>query len=94
MSAPVTAEELAEVIEGSDVEIAVRLARGLAATIARMAKIDADRDALAATVERLIREAGAIRNDERQRAEEEHKALEDAGRQRDANRIERLEGLT
>lgn len=89
---PVTAEELSEIIEGSDVEIAVRLARGLAATIARMAKIDADRDALAATVERLIREAGAIRNDERQRAEEEHRALADEGRQRDANRIERLEG--
>jgi len=45
-----------------------------------------------ATVERLIREAGAIRLDERQRAEAEHRALADEGRQRDANRIERLEG--
>ena len=52
----------------------------------------AERDALAATVERLIREAGAIRLDERRRAKAEHEALEDAGRQRDANRIERLEG--
>lgn len=57
-----------------------------------LAERTAERDALAATVERLIREAGAIRLDERQRAKAEHEALEDAGRQRDANRIERLEG--
>lgn len=57
-----------------------------------LAERTAERDALAATVERLIREAGTVRNDERKRAEEEHKALVDEGRQRDANRIERLEG--
>lgn len=66
------------------------------ATNARLAiiceHVQKDLEERTATVERLIREAGAIRADERKRAEAEHKALDDGGRQRDANRIERLEG--
>lgn len=65
---------------------------GYAQALRDLAERTAERDALAATVERLIREASAIRADERKRAEDEHKALDDEGRQRDANRIERLEG--
>lgn len=64
---------------------ATRLARDLT-------ERTAERDALAADVERLIREAGAVRLEERQRAKAEHESLADEGRQRDANRIERLEG--
>ncbi len=51
----------------------------------------AERDALAATVERLIREAGAVRLDERQRAKAEHESLADEGRQRCERRCEELE---
>ena len=50
-----------------------------------------DKEALAATVERLIREAGAVRLDERQRAKAEHEALADQGRQRCERRCEELE---
>lgn len=52
---------------------------------------EAERDALAATVERLIREAGAVRLDERQRAKAEHDSLADQGRQRCERRCEELE---
>ena len=98
---PVATEELAHVASLGDSTVAAnewyaengpRLLRDLSDTIHERDEFEAERDALAATVERLIREAGAIRLDERQRAKAEHEALEDAGRQRDANRIERLEG--
>ncbi len=50
-----------------------------------------ERDALAATVERLIREAGDIRNDERQRAKAEHDGALDSAHQHALNRAEQLE---
>ena len=73
MSAPVTAEELAEIIDGSDVEIAVRLARDLAAERARTAEIEADRDALAAKIETMLRDE----EDARALRLAEHAARED-----------------
>ena len=56
-----------------------------------LAERTAERDALAATIERLIREAGAIRLDERQRAKAEHDSLADQGRARCERRCEELE---
>ena len=103
---PVTAEELAEidmlhrdhVREGRPIppsrgahQTALR-SIGLARRLAHdLAERTAERDALAATVERLIREAGAIRLDERQRAKAEHDSLADQGRLRCERRCEELE---
>jgi len=87
---PRLAHDLAERTAERDAEIE-RRERNEGALIVERDEAIEERDALAATVERLIREAGAIRLDERQRAEAEHRALADEGRQRDANRIERLE---
>lgn len=52
----------------------------------------AESDALAATVERLIREAGAIRADERKRAKADEDALVSAAHQRAIDRVDLLEG--
>lgn len=56
-----------------------------------LAERTAERAALAATVERLIREAGAIRLDERQRANAEHDADLDRAHQRAIDRADELE---
>lgn len=91
---PVTAEELAE-IEAAEwitqflpasrpLDLLKRLSRDLA-------ERTAERDALAADVERLIREAGAIRNDERQRAKAEHDGDLDRAHQRAIDRADELE---
>lgn len=103
---PVTAEELAEIDmlhrdhirEGCPIppsrgahQTALR-SIGLAQRLAHdLVECTAERDALATTVERLIREAGAVRLDERRRAKAEHEALKDEGRLRCERRCEELE---
>ena len=63
--------------------------RGL---IEAMNEAQADRDALARHVERLIREAGDIRADERKRAKDEQDEAVSAAHQRAIDRVEQLEG--